>query len=68
MFVKNNHGTSLIGDVFTLYDGYNIQLRNPCTYEVDDRIIKVKSCGALLCVLLVCVYSLLSKICSEISF
>lgn len=54
--------------MFTLYDGYNIQLRNPCTHKVGDSIIKVKSCSALLCVLLVCVYSQLSKICSEISF
>jgi hypothetical protein len=54
-----NSQAFLIGDMFISYDRYNMWLRNPCTQDASDNqfINKVKSCNALLCVLLVCTRS-----------
>ena len=53
-FVRNNRETSLIGEMFVSYDRQNIQLRHSCTHERGETIIliKVKSCNALLRMLL----------------
>jgi hypothetical protein len=56
LFLKNNHITSLIGEVFVLFDCWYIWLRNSLYSQSEGIVlIEVKSCNALLHMLVICI-------------
>ena len=64
MLSKNNGGISLFDDMLISYDRYNIELKKiPLPMKRETLIlIEVKSCGAFLRMLVLCIFSNLKSV------